>query len=604
MRKLFPYLKTYRLQIGLGPFFKLIEAIIELILPLLMAVIIDRGINGNDPNTIWRYGSFMLILVVLAVIVSFSCQYMASVASQGVGTRLREALFSRVNRMSQTELQHYGTASLINRVNGDVNQIQVLVAMTIRLLSRSPVLAIGGVIMSFYINWRLAFILLLVVPVAGILLFLIMRASTNYMKRALVQSDKVTELFTDNIAGARVIRAFAREEHERGYFAKKADQLTQSWIVANAISALMNPLTNLLFNGVIVFIIWQSGPMVNTGSMTQGEVLALVNYLSQIVAALMVWANLASLFPRAFAAGDRISKLLDEVKEPEVIEEELSKGTIANVDAKLDLPLLSVKNLNFTYPETRTAALEGLNFQIRPGEELGVIGATGSGKSTLAKLLSGMYPVEQNQFKFLSVDRQDWSLKAYRQQVSFVPQYAVLFKGTIRSNLYFGMNEKEQNVFSNQEDAFSDPLLEEQMWQALEAAQAADFVREMDGGLDARVERGGLNLSGGQRQRLSIARALMRPAKLYIFDDSSSALDYLTDANMRKAVKRFTEKSGAAVIRISNRVYQLIHADSILVLDNGKQVALGAHEELLETSAIYKEIALSQEGGIHAKRKN
>lgn len=600
MRKLFPYLKKYRIQLGLGPLFKFIEAIIELILPLLMSAIIDDGINGDNPDLIRRYGAIMMVLVILAVIFSFSCQYMASVASQGVGTRLREALFKRINRMNQSELHAYGTSSLINRVNGDVNQIQVLVAMSIRLLSRSPVLAIGGVVMSFFINWRLALILLLIVPIAGILLALIMRTSTRFMKKALIQSDKVTELFSDSLAGARVIRAFAREDHERSYFAKKAEQLANSWIVANAISGLMNPLTNMLFNAVIVFIIWRSAGPVNVGSMTQGNVIALVNYLSQIVVALMVWANLASLFPRAFAAGDRINEILDE--DNPLPHHEIEEESDTNkVDVDDTAPILSVEGVDFTYPGTRVPALQQIEFRVGAGEELGIIGATGSGKTTLANLLLDLYPIGSGDIRFMGKSLKDWGLRELREQIAWVPQKAILFKGSIRSNLYFGLTESEQQRYQQEDSTESAKALENRMWAALEAAQAASFVRELNGQLDANVERGGHNLSGGQRQRLSIARGLMREAKLYIFDDSSSALDYLTDARMRKAVRQLTTE--AAVVRISNRVYQLIQVDKILVLDNGRQVALNSHEALLDDSPIYREIAESQEGGVHATKK-
>ncbi len=598
MRKLFPYLKNYRWQLGLGPVFKFIEAIIELILPLLMSAIIDRGINGNDPALIRRYGLIMMVLVFLAVGFSFSCQYMASVASQGVGTRLRESLFTKINSMSQTELQSYGTSSLINRVNGDVNQIQVLVAMSIRLLSRSPVLAIGGVIMSFFVNPRLSFILLMVVPLAGFLLYLIIRTGTRFMKRALLQSDKVTELFTDGLAGARVIRAFAREEHERHYFAGKADQLAKSWILANAISGLMNPLTNMLFNAVIVFIVWRSAGPVNIGSMTQGDVLALVNYLTQIVVALMVWANLASLFPRAFAAAERINDVLaDDVSKADLAGQDDGHSILKEaIDQEI---ILSADELGFTYPGTRSAALTRIEFRLAAGEELGVIGATGSGKSTLAKLMVALYKADTGTLRFMGKDVREWDIKELREQIAWVPQKTVLFKGSIRSNLYFGLNSADQKRYREATPELMQEL-EDRMWSALEAAQAASFVRAMDKGLDATVERGGHNLSGGQRQRLSIARALMRDAKLYIFDDSSSALDYLTDARMRKAVRARTKN--AAVVRISNRVYQLLQVDSILLLDNGRQAALDSHEELLENSPLYREIAMSQEGGVYAKK--
>lgn len=596
MKKLFPYFKNYRLQFTLGPVFKLIEAIIELIMPLLMSAIIDQGINGHNPELIRRYGLIMLLLVFVAVIFSCSCQYMASVASQGTGTRLREVLFDRINAMSQTELNRFGTASLINRVNGDVNQIQVLVAMSIRLLSRSPVLAVGGVVMSFYVNWRMAVILLMVVPVASVLLVFIMRSSTRYMKKALLQSDKVTELFTDNIAGSRVIRAFAREGHERQYFSGKVDDLADQWSLSTAISGLMNPLTNLLFNGVIALVIALSGVQVNIGDMTQGDVLALVNYLTQIVAALMVWANLASLFPRSFAAGERLGQILEEQEESTNKQDQPDKASADRHATRI----LDVKDLTFTYPTTRTPALTDLSFHLDRGEELGIIGATGSGKSTIVNLLTAMYEPSRGQLSFLGRSVDEWSIQEMRKHVAWVPQQAILFKGTIRTNLEFGLTAEERLLYAKNQSPFTHTALESKMWAVLEAAQAAGFVRELEGGLDATVERGGQNLSGGQRQRMNIARALMRDASLYIFDDSSSALDYLTDVNMRKAVRAYV--GDAAIIRISNRVHQLINVDRILLLDNGKQSALASHKELLQLSELYREIAASQEGGIYAEK--
>ncbi|NJP40738.1 ABC transporter ATP-binding protein [Oscillospiraceae bacterium HV4-5-C5C] len=575
LRNLLPYLKPYRLQLCLGPLFKLVEAVIELLIPMVMARMIDIGVARHDRQYLWSHGLLLLGLVIIGLIFSLSCQYMASVASQGVGTRLRTAVYEQILMIPKAKLQPIGSASLLNRITGDINQIQLAVAMTIRLLSRAPFLAIGGMIMSFIIEPRLAVILLLTVPVAAVLLYVIMRATVTVFKLAQKQTDKVMTLIRDNISGARVIRSLAKEPHEQAYFGENNNKLNQLLTRAGQISSLMNPLTSLLFNGGIVFVIWKSGALVDTGQLRQGDVLALANYLGQIVLAMMVVANLVILFPRAYASSGRVTEVLGlkadlwpapKPADPAHIKPE-SVGLVFN-------------QVSLTYPANREPSLEQISFRLKPGEQLGVIGATGSGKSTLIAALLREYAISRGDITINGQSIKQAAVSDWHRQIAWVPQKAVLFSGSLRSNLLWGLPQ----------DA---PPDDQDLWSALQDAQAADFVRLLPGGLDAAVDRGGQNFSGGQRQRLTIARALLKRASIYVFDDSSSALDYATDLALRQAVRRRTRQ--ACVVIISQRVYQVREAEQILVLDNGHMAGLGTHQTLLQHCPLYQDIARSQE---------
>ncbi|MDD2214574.1 MAG: ABC transporter ATP-binding protein [Oscillospiraceae bacterium] len=575
LRNLLPYLKPYRLQLSLGPLFKLIEAIIELLIPLIMARMIDIGVAGQDQHYLWSHGLLLLGLVVIGLLFSLCCQYMASVASQGVGTRLRTAVYEQILRLPKAQLQTIGSASLINRITGDINQIQLAVAMTIRLLSRAPFLAIGGMIMSFIIEPRLAVILLLTVPVAALLLYLIMRATVRVFKLAQRQTDKVVTLIRDNISGARVIRSLAKEPHEQAYFGANNDKLNHFLTRAGQISSLMNPLTSLLFNGGIVFVIWQSGALVDTGQLHQGDVLALANYLGQIVLAMMVVANLVILFPRAYASSGRVTEVLNLQPDSGSADQGNALKPATPVPAGL-----AFNQVSLTYPANREPSLTQISFRLRPGEQLGVIGATGSGKSTLIAALLREYALSQGDITINGLSIRQAPVAAWHRQIAWVPQKAVLFSGSLRSNLLWGLPPDVQPD-------------ETAIWSVLQDAQAADFVRLLPGGLDAAVERGGQNFSGGQRQRLTIARALLKQASIYVFDDSSSALDYATDLALRRAVRRRTRQ--ACVIIISQRVYQVRDTEQILVLENGRMAGLGTHQTLLQHCPLYQDIARSQE---------
>ena len=583
MKVLLEHLKPFRLQLGLGPLFKLVEAVIELATPLLMARIIDEGIRGQDRPLIWRLGALILALTVVGVAFSFLTQYMASVASQGTGTRLRRAVFERAIRLDEAGGDAMGTVSLTNRLTSDINQIQLAVAMTIRLLTRAPFLAIGGVIMSFSISPRLSLLLLAAVPLAALLLWFLMRQAIRIFRRVQRQLDRVAGRVRDHLAGVRVIRAFGREADERVRFASANEQLRRLVQWGATVSALMNPVTQLIFNAAIVLVLWRGAGAVNTGEVTQGQMLALTNYLGQIVLAMMVVANLVLLFPRAFAAAGRVSETLNTP--PALASAEAPAAPLATHGAgdgqpAEGTPLLRCESLGFRFPGAQDALLTDLNFSLEAGETLGVIGATGAGKSTLLDLLMGFQYPESGRILVRGEELTRERLPAWRDEIAWVSQRAVLLSGTIRSNLGLGLDPAY--------------VSDARCYEALERAQVLELVKGLDGGLDAVVERGGSNFSGGQRQRVAIARALMRPASLLLLDDCFSALDYLTDLRLRQAIAALPQRP--AVILVSQRVHQIRGASRILLLDEGRVAGLAPHAELLEHSALYRDIVRSQQG--------
>lgn len=571
-KTLWPYLRGYKKELILGPLFKLSEAVIETLLPFLIARLIDLGINAGNRGFIINQTLWMLLLVVFAVIFAFSCQYMSSVCSQGFGTNLRTAIVKKISHASQEDTQHFGQSSLLVRSTLDINQLQLAIAMTIRLVSRAPFLTVGSLIMGLIINTRLALLMLAAIPVAAYALWLIMQATVRVYRVVQLRLDKVTGLIRDNLSGSKVIRAFAREGHERRFFAAKNLDLTRENIRSGKIAALMNPVTSLIFNGVIVLVLWRGGLLVNVGQLTQGEVFAFIGYQTQLVNAMMVVAMLFMQFPKAFTAGKRVAEVLAyEAEEPQAVVADPYETSEA---------LLDVKDLAFTYPGSHVSALEGISFSLKKGETLGVIGATGSGKSTLAALLLHFFRSDRGELHFDGRDIESLDEHELRQRIAYVPQKASLLAGTIRSNLLLGQAARSGN--------YSD----ERLWAALRLAQAEDFVAEKEGGLDAVVERGGVNFSGGQKQRLSLARAVLHDFDLLILDDATSGLDYLTDYKFRKALAPLVKEK--AVVFISQRVHVVKNAARILVLDDGKQMALGTHRELLKTSELYREIASSQ----------
>lgn len=575
MRALLPHLKPYRLQLATGPIFKLVEAVIELANPLLMAAIIDRGIRMGDRSLILRHGLLLLLLTVVGLSFSLLTQYMASVASQGTGTSLRSALFARSIRFDDDAGRAFDTSSLTNRLTGDVNQIQVAVAMTIRLLTRAPFLAVGGIIMSFSISRRLSLILIAAVPLATVLLWLIMRWAIRSYREVQMALDRVGSRVRDHMAGVRVIRAFRREADEQSRFRAENERLERLTNRAAGISALMNPVTQLIFNMAVVIVLGRGATAVDGGIVTQGEMLALTNYLGQIVLAMMVVANLALLFPRAFAAAGRVSEVL-EAPLPE------AAGTqVEPLSAKPEpapSALLVCRRLSFRYPGAADPVLSDLSLTLVRGETLGVIGTTGAGKSTLLDLILRFREPEAGEICFNGRRAADTSLELWRSRMAWAPQRAVLLAGSIRENLLLGLDP----------DDYTDADLRT----ALGRAQALDFVTRLPEGLDSRVERGGTNFSGGQRQRLSLARVLLRPSDLLLLDDAFSALDNLTEQRLRREIATLPE--APAVIVVSQRVHTIRACKRILLLDQGRVAGLAPHAELLQESPLYREIVRSQ----------
>lgn len=588
-RALWPYLKPYRRQLFWGPLFKLSEAVIELTIPYFLACMIDFGVRPQNPYMIRRYGLIMFLAVCVGVLAACACQYMASVCSQGFSTVLRRELFHRMRDFSQTELDHFGIPSLTNRLTADVVQLQTAVAMFMRLVSRAPFLCMGSLVAAFLINARLALVMLAAVLLASVLLYVLMRAAIRCYNLTQERLDIFSSRLRDRLSGLRVIRAFNRSAHEQAAGEAANAAYTQALVRGGLIGALMNPATSLLFNAAIVLVLLKGGILVDQGGMRQGELVAFVSYLNQIVIAMMVLANLAVLFPRAYSSARRVAEILS-LKPVSRDGEKMAANAPPEAAAAGEMgppaaswPLLRVEGLRFTYPNSPLPTLDGLTLSLRRGERLGVIGSTGSGKSTFAALLTGRYAPTEGEI--------DWEGRALaacptayiRERVALVSQEARLLSGTLRTNLLLGLDPARRAEAEADGDA--------RIWRALETAQAADFVREK-GGLDSLVRRGGRNFSGGQRQRLTIARALLRPFDLLILDDETAALDYRTAARLRRAIEPYLE--GKALIRISQRVHSLRDADQILVLDDGRVAGLGKHEHLLAACPVYQEICRSQ----------
>ncbi|MGI6077580.1 MAG: ABC transporter ATP-binding protein [Fastidiosipilaceae bacterium] len=583
LRIMAPYFKKIRLYLSLGPIFKLTEAIIELFLPLLMARMIDEGVGAGNKEAIKHYGIWMLILVVVAVLFSFSCQYMASLASQGFGTEVRNGVFHRILSLSTEQLDAFGTGSLTNRLTVDINQMQVGVAMTIRLLSRAPFLCIGGILLALSINWKLSLVLLATVPLVVILLRFVMIATVKIYHVVQNRLDKVAQLIQDNLSGVRVIRAFDRGDRERNFFQEKNFSWQAAIEKAGKVAALINPVSVLIFNFGVVAVLYLGGQAIQVGTLTQGELIALINYFNQIVMALIVVANLALTFTRSFTALDRVVELFkipnDNHAANSIIGHDSEMREKANqLLSEQPATELVFEHMSYTYPQGSEPALNDIHFRLKPGESLGIIGGTGSGKSTLARLISGYAEPTEGRITWGGQDVSTLQSQTGHRFVQLIFQKALLFSGTVRSNL-----------------VMVDPdATEEDMWEVLEIAQADSFVRTHLLGLDQPVERGGLNFSGGQRQRLAIARGLLVNPHYLIMDDCSSGLDYATDAALYKALEQWKDPHLSLII-ISQRVYSVVRADRILVLDNGRMVGLGSHEELLETCKLYQEIYATQQ---------
>lgn len=569
MRKLTRFLKQYKLQVIVGPIFKLIEAIFELIVPLVMADIIDIGVKNGDANYIWQHGGILLLLGVVGLASSLTCQTLASVASQGVGTNLRREMFHHINQFSYRDLDKFGTPTLITRMTNDVNQLQVAVAMLIRLVVRAPFLAIGAVFMAMRIDMQLSLIFLLIVPLIALTLYIIMSKSIPFYKVIQKKLDKISLISRENLSGARVVRAFGKQDEEAERFSDASDDLSQQAIRIGRLSALLSPLSAVIMNLGIVAIVWFGGMRVNIGGMTQGQVIAFVNYMTQILLALVVVANMVVIFTKAAASAQRVNEIFDT--KPTVTDE----GTGA-VNPIPGAPKITFQDVFFRYTESGDMALSNAAFAIQPGTTVGIIGGTGSSKSTLINLIPRFYDVTQGNVLIDGVNVKEYPTDQLRNKIGIVPQNATLFSGTIRDNLCW-----------RKKDA-----TDQELDLALRISQAKEFVDQLPQGLDSPVTQGGRNFSGGQRQRLTIARALVGVPEILILDDSASALDFATDAALRKAIKE--NIMSATVLIVSQRVSTIRYADRIMVLDEGAIVGQGAHQELLQTCQVYKEICLSQ----------
>lgn len=572
MWKLARYLKQYKLQVILGPLFKLTEAVFELIVPLITAMIIDNGVKKGDVPYIWRMGGLMLLLGIVGLLCAIVCQKMASIASQGVGTVLRNELFHHINSLSHAEVDRFGTPSLITRITSDVNQLQYAVAMLIRLVIRAPFLAIGAVVMALFIDLKLGLIFVVVTPLIALVLYLVMSRSVPYFRVMQKKLDRISLVSREGLSGARVVRAFSRQKHEEERFTQATEDQTRTAIQVGKLSALLNPLTYAIMNFGIVAIIWFGGIQVDTGTLEQGQIIAFVNYMTQTLLALIVVANLVVTFTKASASAARVNEVLET--EPSVREPE---GKTA--EAKEGEPRIEFRNVSFSYTGREPYVLEDLNFSIAPGETVGIIGGTGSGKSTLIQLIPRFYDTIQGEILVDGVNVKEYGFRTLRGKIGMVPQEAVLFSGTIETNLRWGCRE----------------ATEEQMVQALRTAQAWDFVKALPKGIQSPVSQNGRNFSGGQRQRLTIARALTGSPNILILDDSASALDFATDAALRRAIRR--ETKDMTVLIVSQRVSSIRSADRIFVLDEGRLCGIGTHEELLENCGEYREICLSQASG-------
>lgn len=586
MLKLARYLKYFKKEVTIGPFFKFLEAVFELIVPLVMASIIDIGIKNRDSAYVLQRGGIILLLGFMGLIFAIICQYSAARASQGFGTMVRNDLYKHINTLSHGELDSFGTDTLITILTNDINQMQLAVAMLIRLVVRAPFLVIGAVVMSMILDLKLSLIFLIVAPLVSLVIYLIMKLSVPYYRVRQRMLDKVSRITRENLSGARVIRAFSKQEHEIKRFNKANNDVADIAINVGKISAFLNPATFAILNIAILAILWLGGIRVETGSLTQGEVIAFVNYMTQISVALVVVANLVVIFTKASASARRINKVFETVskvreKEEVMSDKQLKNDKLGNVMSEISKsyscsPLVSMDNVSFAYPGSDEYALEDISFDINEGEVIGIIGGTGSGKSTLISLLPRFYDVDKGEIRIKGIAASEYTFDRLRALFGIVPQKAVLFSGSISDNLKISKKDASINEIER----------------AIDIAQAKDFVEKLPDGYNSQISQGGRNLSGGQRQRLTIARALVRNPEILILDDSSSALDYATDARLREALRNNCQDT--TVIMVSQRANTIKNADQIIVLDDGKMVGIGKHDELYKTCNIYREICDSQ----------
>lgn len=569
------YLKDYKKESILAPLFKLLEAFFELMVPLVMANIIDYGISNRNMGYIGKMGLVLLLLGVVGLASSITAQFFAAKAAVGFSTKLRQALFDHIEDLSFTDIDKAGTSTMITRMTSDVNQVQSGINMTLRLFLRSPIIVFGAMIMAFTIDVKCALIFVVAIPLLSIVVFGIILSTIPMYKKVQSRLDQVLGITRENLTGVRVIRAFHQEAKEEERFRENNEALSAMQIFVGKISACMNPVTYVIVNGAIIALIYTGAVQVNIGNLSQGEVVAIINYMNQILVELVKLANLIVTMTKALACADRVDSVFEIGADAAYAEKSVQNQKLADkVDKKA--PFLNFKHVSLTYQGAGAPTLQDMNFTVNRGDTVGIIGGTGSGKTSLVNLIPGFYPATEGEILLEGRDIRTMSDEELRGRIGVVPQKAVLFKGTVRSNLQWGKPD----------------ATEEEMWKALELAQASEVVDGKPGKLDATVAQNGKNFSGGQRQRLTIARALVREPEILILDDSASALDYATDAKLRAALRTLEDKTTTFIV--SQRASTIRHADKIIVLDDGEIAGVGTHDELLKDCTVYQEIYYSQ----------
>ena len=567
------YLKDYKKESILAPLFKLLEAFFELMVPLVMANIIDYGISNRNMGYIGKMGLLLLLLGVVGLASSITAQFFAAKAAVGVSTKLRQALFDHIEDLSFTDIDKAGTSTMITRMTSDVNQVQSGINMTLRLFLRSPIIVFGAMIMAFTIDVKCALIFVVAIPLLSIVVFGIILSTIPMYKKVQSRLDQVLGITRENLTGVRVIRAFHQEAKEEERFRENNEALSAMQIFVGKISACMNPVTYIIVNGAIIALIYTGAVQVNIGNLSQGEVVAIINYMNQILVELVKLANLIVTMTKALACAERVASVFDIGADAAYVGAQDQK-LADKVDKSA--PFLDFKHVSLTYQGAGAPTLQDMNFTVNRGDTVGIIGGTGSGKTSLVNLIPGFYPATEGEILLEGRDIRTMSDEELRGRIGVVPQKAVLFKGTIRSNLQWGKPD----------------ATEEEMWKALELAQASEVVDGKPGKLDATVAQNGKNFSGGQRQRLTIARALVRNPEILILDDSASALDYATDAKLRATIRTLEDKTTTFIV--SQRASTIRHADKIIVLDDGEIAGMGTHDELLKDCTVYQEIYYSQ----------
>lgn len=581
MKKLLVYLKDYKKETVLAPLFKMLEASFELFVPLVMAQIIDTGIADGDRGMIINMGLLLLALGIIGLVCSITAQFFAAKAAVGFSTGLKHALFGHIQTLSFSEMDTVGTSTLITRMTSDVNQVQSGVNLVLRLFLRSPFIVFGAMVMAFTIDVKAAFVFVVTIPLLCLVVFGIMMISMPLYKKVQAGLDRILGITRENLTGARVVRAFNKEEAETVRFQEGNDALTKMQMFVGKISALMNPVTYIIINGAVIVLIWIGALQVDAGYITQGEVVALVNYMSQILVELIKLANLIITVTKALACANRIEAVFG--MESSLVSPEKGQGKKGLLSSRTGsgketdgVPAVSFEHVSLTYKNAGAESLTDIDFRVERGQTIGIIGGTGSGKSSVVNMIPRFYDATKGRVLVNGVDVREYTLEELRGKIGVVMQKAVLFKGSIRENLLWG-----------REDA-----TEEELWRALEISQAKEFVEAKEGGLEAQVAQAGKNLSGGQKQRLTIARALVRRPEILILDDSASALDFATDAKLRKAIREMED--APTVFIVSQRAASIQYADVILVMEDGEIAGMGTHDRLMESCSVYKEIYDSQ----------